>query len=216
MIYSYISFMNWWNSYFSTLNGWEIALALILSILAIWLAVELVKFAYWLTIFSLKFSFFLVALTFNTIITLFITIPINLALGRKSLGEIFEDYAKSVHESYFAFFPSAKPKSEVKSTPVSDAKIQYVVITPSVATVSVSNASPNQMTETVLKQNELNAKTVIVSFPGANSQKEEFFCTDCGTKFTSRMQGLLTQKNFTFCEKCGKKYVSMNGIPSPV
>ncbi|MBD3187239.1 hypothetical protein GF325_10450 [Candidatus Bathyarchaeota archaeon] len=47
-----------------------------------------------------------------------------------------------------------------------------------------------------------------------NSKTREFFCTNCGTRFTQQMKRILEDNGSCYCEVCGNRFNLVKGIPA--
>ncbi|UYP47719.1 hypothetical protein NEF87_004004 [Candidatus Lokiarchaeum ossiferum] len=218
-----------WNSFMGLFQANDIVsmivgitIAVLVSILALWLTFQILKLTFWSLAVFFRALFLGLAILLYTLILVFITAPIGMIFQGKNLLDIMNDYAENLKDIVYIFYPELEKwinKKIVKSAPVATVPIRQslpVRIHPKRTIRPVKVVKPIVQSPPKSRMNEMDAKTIIVKNPSElQTSAAKFFCTDCGSEFTPIMSGLLQTKNTAFCQKCGKRFNYEHGLPVP-
>ena len=187
----------------------SLIVAIVITILAVWLTVEILKLTFLLVIEILKATFMSISIMFYTLLVVFLTAPIGLILKEDNLSSIINNYFMNVKSIVNVFYPKLFKEDKNKQILQYPVRQQRIIVKkPTVR--RVMNA---QQVENRSRADELNSKTVIISHPKKKSDEGKFFCTDCGSEFTPKMKQMLKENSYAFCEHCGKKFHIVNNLP---
>ncbi|MBA7576286.1 hypothetical protein ES708_18125 [subsurface metagenome] len=185
-------------------------LAIVISILSIWLTFEILKLTFLLVIEILKATFMGLSIMFYTLIVAFLTAPIGLISGRDDISTTLDNYLSNLKQIVHIFYPKLfKEEKNKRIVQIPPQPKRYVVRRPQeMRTIHTKQPVYESRSE------ELNSKTMIISHSKKSANNNpKFFCTDCGEEFTPKMKDMLTENTYTFCEHCGKRFNQVNNLP---
>ena len=187
----------------------SLIVAIVITILTVWLTVEILKLTFLLVIEILKATFMGISIMFYTLLVVFLTAPIGLILKEDDLSSIINNYFMNVRSIVHVFYPKLFKEEKNKQILQYPVQHQRIIVKKPTSRRIVNTQQPDYAS----RADELNSKTVIVSHPKRTSNEGKFFCTDCGSEFTPKMRKMLKENSYAFCEHCGKKFHIVNNLP---
>nr|MDO8112307.1 hypothetical protein [Candidatus Sigynarchaeota archaeon] len=174
---------------------------------ALWLAYQIIKI-------SIIGSILLVYLIVISIASLFL-----LAIDARKIEGIWNKAGENTR----CFMNKAYPSKNKATAPAMAPKVVAAAIAqtaPQRIIIHVNDTASSQaVTEATPKQEVATAREVppeieIPAGPAATSERK-YFCTACGTPFSSKMNTVLGQRSTCFCEHCGQKFTGYGSNPVP-
>jgi DNA-directed RNA polymerase subunit RPC12/RpoP len=105
--------------------------------------------------------------------------------------------SSAIRHVTWAFYPSKHGKRAIPASSSMMAASQVIVV------------QQHPAPEIVIQMNE---PAPVAAETGST---QDYFCTSCGTKFSTKMRHILAERDVCFCEACGQTFTGQGGNPVP-